>query len=121
VELRGAVLPVVRLRNLYGIASASPPRVSIVVVHSSQGQFGIEVEMLLGQNQTVIKPLGRLFKTLRGISGSAILGSGEVALIIDVTSLGQLASDRPALSAATQHTAVQRNSNQNTHTEGEIA
>ena len=65
-------------------------RVSVVVVNSQRGQYGIEVEVLLGQQQTVIKPLGRLFKTLRGISGSSILGSGEVALILDVNSLGDL-------------------------------
>jgi len=90
VELRGAVLPVVRLRTLYSVESTLPDRVSIVVVNSVRGQYGIEVEVLLGQNQTVIKPLGRLFKTLRGISGSSILGSGEVALILDVGSLGDL-------------------------------
>jgi len=43
----------------------------------------------------VIKPLGRLFKTLRGISGSSILGSGEVALILDVVSLGELVTADP--------------------------
>ena len=93
VELRGAVLPVVRLRTLYTVESSLPERVSVVVVNSAKGQYGIEVEVLLGQNQTVIKPLGRLFKTLRGISGSSILGSGEVALILDVTSLGELVTD----------------------------
>jgi two-component system chemotaxis sensor kinase CheA len=90
VELRGAVLPVVRLRTLYTVESELPERVSVVVVHSPRGKYGIEVEVLLGQNQTVIKPLGRLFKTLRGISGSSILGNGEVALILDVVSLGEL-------------------------------
>jgi len=90
VELRGAVLPVVRLRSLYSIESGLPERTSVVVVSSQRGKYGIEVEALLGQQQTVIKPLGRLFKTLRGISGSSILGSGEVALILDVTSLGEL-------------------------------
>jgi two-component system chemotaxis sensor kinase CheA len=90
MELRGAVLPVVRLRTLYSVESNLPSRVSVVVVNSVRGQYGIEVEVLLGQNQTVIKPLGRLFKTLRGISGSSILGSGEVALILDVGSLGDL-------------------------------
>jgi two-component system, chemotaxis family, sensor kinase CheA len=95
VELRGAVLPVVRLRSLYSIDSGNPRRVSVVVVQSSAGRYGIQVETLLGQNQTVIKPLGSLFKTLRGISGSAILGSGEVALILDVTSLGQMAGSLP--------------------------
>lgn len=90
VELRGAVLPVVRLRTLYSVESSLPDRVSVVVVNSPRGKYGIEVETLLGQNQTVIKPLGRLFKTLRGISGSSILGSGEVALILDVVSLADL-------------------------------
>ena len=67
-----------------------------MVVHSTRGQFGIEVEVLLGQNQTVIKPLGRLYKTLRGISGSSILGSGEVALILDVNSLVELTTSADA-------------------------
>lgn len=90
LELRGAMLPVVRLRSLYGVESNHQDRVSVVVVNSTKGQYGIEVEVLLGQQQTVIKPLGRLFKSLRGISGSSILGSGEVALILDVSSLGEL-------------------------------
>jgi two-component system chemotaxis sensor kinase CheA len=90
LELRGVVLPVVRLRSLYSIESSLPDRVSVVVVNSPRGKFGIEVEVLMGQHQTVIKPLGRLFKSLRGISGSSILGNGEVALILDVVSLGDL-------------------------------
>jgi two-component system chemotaxis sensor kinase CheA len=101
VELRGAVLPVVRLRTLYTVESDLPERVSVVVVHSPRGKYGIEVEVLLGQNQTVIKPLGRLFKTLRGISGSSILGNGEVALILDVVSLGELITGVDAPVAAT--------------------
>jgi two-component system chemotaxis sensor kinase CheA len=56
----------------------------------------------LGQNQTVIKPLGRLFKTLRGISGSSILGSGEVALILDVNSLVELTTSAGADAGAAQ-------------------
>lgn len=92
VELRGNVLPVVRLRSLYSIESSLPERTSVVVVNAPKGKYGIEVEVLHGQQQTVIKPLGRLFKTLRGISGSSILGSGEVALILDVASLGDLAT-----------------------------
>jgi len=100
VELRGAVLPVVRLRTLYTVESDLPDRVSIVVVNSTRGKYGIEVEVLLGQNQTVIKPLGRLFKTLRGISGSSILGNGEVALILDVSSLGELITGADTLISA---------------------
>ncbi len=101
LTLRGQVLPVVRLRSLYGVESSMPERVSVVVVHSTRGHYGIEVEVLLGQQQTVIKPLGRLFKTLRGISGSSILGSGEVALILDVNSLGELTTGPAAATANT--------------------
>ena len=49
------------------------------------------VDALLGEFQTVIKPLGKLFERLSGISGSTILGSGEVALILDVPALVQRA------------------------------
>ncbi len=90
VELRGNVLPVVRLRTLYAIEAGQSERTSVVVVNAPKGRYGIEVETLLGQQQTVIKPLGRLFKSLRGISGSSILGSGEVALILDAAALGDL-------------------------------
>jgi two-component system chemotaxis sensor kinase CheA len=92
MELRGTVLPVVSLRALYGSESPAPSRASVVVIHSVHGRYGIEIDTLLGQHQTVIKPLGKLFKALRGISGSSILGSGEVALILDVNSLAELAS-----------------------------
>ncbi|MGI9132858.1 MAG: chemotaxis protein CheA [Rhodoferax sp.] len=101
LELRGAVLPVVRLRSLYHVESELPERVSVVVVNSVRGSFGIEVEVLLGQHQTVIKPLGRLFKSLRGISGSSILGSGEVALILDVNALGELVTSEQKNAAGT--------------------
>lgn len=101
LELRGAILPVVRLRTLYTVESSLPERVSVVVVNSPRGHYGIEVEVLLGQQQTVIKPLGRLFKTLRGISGSSVLGSGEVALILDVVSLGDLVTAGAAATALT--------------------
>ena len=48
---------------------------------------GIVVDELLGELQTVIKPLGKLFSFLQGIGGSTILGTGEVALILDVPGL----------------------------------
>ena len=95
VELRGQVLPVVSLRALYGLDSSEPERVSVVVIKSGSRTFGVMVDQLLGQHQTVIKPLGRMFKSLRGMSGSSILGNGEVALIFDVNSLGALAATEP--------------------------
>jgi len=95
VELRGHVLPVVSLRRLYGLDASDPERSSVVVIQSGAQRYGVLVDQLLGQHQTVIKPLGRMFRSLRGMSGSSILGTGEVALIFDVASLGQLAARQP--------------------------
>jgi two-component system chemotaxis sensor kinase CheA len=104
VELRGQVLPVVSLRALYALDGDDPPRPSVVVLRAGPRRFGVQVDQLLGQHQTVIKPLGRMFRSLRGMAGSSILGNGEVALIFDVGSLGQLAAaeslaPNPVLSA----------------------
>ena len=95
VELRGQVLPVVCLRALYGLEGPAPERCSVVVVKSGTRRYGVRVDQLLGQHQTVIKPLGRMFRSLRGMSGSSILGNGEVALIFDANSLGELATAAP--------------------------
>ncbi len=97
-ELRGQALPVVSLRQLYALDSCEPDRVSIVVIRSGGQRYGVLVDQLLGQHQTVIKPLGRMFRSLRGMSGSSILGNGDVALIFDVASLCQLAMHPPSRS-----------------------
>jgi two-component system chemotaxis sensor kinase CheA len=98
VELRGQVLPVVGLRELYALESRAPERASVVVLQTGGRRYGVVVDQLLGQHQTVIKPLGRMLRSLRGMSGSTILGNGEVALIFDVASLSQLAAEPPASS-----------------------
>jgi len=92
VELRGQMLPVVNLRTLYALDSPQPELSSVVVVRAGARRFGVVVDALLGQHQTVIKPLGLMLRSLRGVSGSSILGTGEVALIFDAASLGQLAA-----------------------------
>lgn len=94
VELRGQALPVVSLRSLYALESDEPERASVVVIQTGTNCYGVVVDQLLGQHQTVIKPLGRMFRSLRGMSGSSILGNGEVALIFDVHSLSQLAAEQ---------------------------
>jgi two-component system chemotaxis sensor kinase CheA len=104
VELRGQMLPVVDLRTLYGLESPPPERHSVVVLQAGGSRFGVLVDQLLGQHQTVIKPLGHLFGSLRGMSGSSILGNGEVALIFDVNALGLLAADTPGKPAARTRT-----------------
>jgi two-component system chemotaxis sensor kinase CheA len=92
VNLRGEVLPFVRLRDVFEKEDGVERRENIVVVNYAGRTAGLVVDELVGDFQTVIKPLGPLFKTVRGISGSTILGSGEVALILDVPALIELAT-----------------------------
>ena len=86
-NLRGTVLPFVRLRDVFGTREAASRRQSIVVVKYAGQRAGLVVDALVGEFQTVIKPLGKLFRNVRCVSGSSILGTGEVALILDVPSL----------------------------------
>jgi len=81
--------------RFYGMPVENERRRSLVVVRQSQGRIGLLVDRLHGEHQTVIKPLGRMFRSLRGMSGSSILGNGEVALIFDVHALCQLAERPP--------------------------
>ena len=93
VNLRGEVLPFVRLRDLFGVGGHPPRRENVVVVHYGGNKAGLVVDRLLGEFQTVIKPLGRIFSHVKGVSGSTILGNGEVALILDVPGLIQEVSN----------------------------
>jgi two-component system chemotaxis sensor kinase CheA len=94
LNLRGEVLPFIRLRELLAIEGEPVRRENVVVVQFGGQKAGLVVDQLLGEFQTVIKPLGQVFRHLRGISGSTILGSGEVALILDVPALVQQAASR---------------------------
>jgi two-component system chemotaxis sensor kinase CheA len=86
-NLRGEVLPFVRLRDLFMPDAPPPRRESIVVVHHAGVRAGLVVDGLLGQFQTVIKPLSPVFAGVKCISGSTILGGGEVALILDIPAM----------------------------------
>jgi two-component system chemotaxis sensor kinase CheA len=86
-NLRGGVLPFIRLRELFEIEGPVGSRQNIVVVRLGAQKVGLVVDTLLGEFQTVIKPLSRMFSQVKGISGSSIRGSGEVALILDVPGL----------------------------------
>lgn len=90
VDLRGEVMPYLYLSEVFSERSQTngkKHRNNIVVVNHAGQKTGLVVDELLGEHQTVIKPLGQVFQNLKGISGATILGSGEVAMIIDVPSL----------------------------------
>jgi len=95
INLRGHPLPYLRLRDLFAAEGPRPARESMVVVTWGGQQAGFVVDALLGHGQTVIKPLGKLFQRIAGISGSAILGNGRVALILDVAGLLERALTKP--------------------------
>ncbi len=94
INLRGEVLPYIRLRNMFEVGGHPPRRESVVVVNYAGHKAGLVVDRLMGEFQTVIKPLGRIFSHVRGVGGSTILGNGEVALILDVPGLVQQVSSK---------------------------
>lgn len=85
--LRGDALPYIRLRRAFGLHGEISKREQIVVVKINEFCAGIAVDELLGGMQTVMKPLGRAFRSVHGIAGSTVLGDGRVGLIVDVPSL----------------------------------
>lgn len=93
INLRGEVLPFIRLREMFQHSNNSVSRENIVVVQYAGKKAGIVVDELMGEFQTVIKPLGKIFSQLSGISGSTILGSGDVAVILDVAALVSRAAE----------------------------
>jgi len=86
-DLRGEVLPLLRLREHFGLQGEPGRRQNVVIVNTAGRKAGLVVDELKGQFQAVIKPLGELFARVHGLAGSTILGSGEVALVIDVPGL----------------------------------
>ena len=103
-DLRGEVLPYLDLALFYGVApghlsAAETQRRSLVVVRDGAVRIGLVVDRLLGEHQTVIKPLAGIFRHLKALAGSTILGSGDVALVLDMQGLLEaalLANAKPA-------------------------
>jgi two-component system chemotaxis sensor kinase CheA len=89
-DLRGEVLPYLDLALFYGVEATTDSvrgRRSLVVVRQGAVRVGLIVDRLLGEHQTVIKPLAGIFKPLEALAGSTILGSGDVALVLDMRGL----------------------------------
>jgi len=97
INLRGAILPLIDASAYFEVgrfevgSSESEntiiERENIIIINSNNKTAGIIVHELHGEFQTVIKPLGVVFEKISWISGATILGSGEVALILDVPML----------------------------------
>lgn len=89
IQLRGSVIPLVRLNQVLDIESVKNPEENMVVVVVKKGDnlAGLVVDELMGQQEIVIKSLGKYINCSKIISGATILGDGEVALILDANAL----------------------------------
>jgi two-component system chemotaxis sensor kinase CheA len=82
-NVRGEMVPYIRLSEYFDTRSARPECEQIMVVETEHGHFGFAVDQVLGDHQTVIKNLGSLYRNVQVVSGATILGNGTVALILD--------------------------------------
>ena len=89
ITLRGNVIPLVRLNQVLGIESTRKPDENMIAVIVKKGdkQAGLIIDELMGQQEIVIKSLGKYINKNKEISGATILGDGEVALILDTNAL----------------------------------
>ena len=87
INLRDSMLPLLDVRTYFKEEETQSKRENVVVVRYGDYKIGMIVDELFGEFQTVIKPLGEVFRNVPGISGGTILGSGEIALIFDIPKL----------------------------------
>ena len=96
MQLRDSTLPLVRLADLFNMPAkiADDGRAFVVVVSTGMKRVGLVVDVLLGQEEVVIKPLEDYLQEKSGFSGATILGDGRISLILDIYELVNLSIDR---------------------------
>jgi two-component system chemotaxis sensor kinase CheA len=91
INVRGDLVPYVNLRKIFASSGRTPDIEHIVIINSENKKTGLLVDEVIGEQQTVVKNLGHVYKDVEGISGATILGDGTVALILDILKLVQIA------------------------------
>jgi two-component system chemotaxis sensor kinase CheA len=89
IMIRNSIIPIVRLDNILDIPkeNKTAKQLTVVIVKKGERLSGFVVDALIGQQEIVIKSLGKLLSGIKCIAGATILGDGNVALILDVNSL----------------------------------
>lgn len=87
MNIRGELVPFLRLRELFATVAPPDPYQKVVIVAAGEMRVGLVVDQIIGSHQTVIKSLSRLQVEVETFSGATILGDGTVALILDVAHL----------------------------------
>ncbi|HRZ66141.1 MAG TPA: chemotaxis protein CheA [Spirochaetia bacterium] len=100
ISYRDELVPYVDLRTFFESGGEEPSIQQIVIAAAQDSRVGFIVDQVVGDYQTVIKPLGRMYKDIEGISGATILGDGTVALILDVNRLAQVVQREESRRAA---------------------
>ncbi len=90
MDFRGELVPYVDLRSFFSVPGERPDTEHIVVVSTEDGKLGLLVDKIVDKYQTVIKPLGKIYEEVQGISGAFMLGDGTIALMVDIDKLGKL-------------------------------
>lgn len=93
VVVRNEPVGCIRLRDIFGIPGQGPMLEQVVIAETPEGKFGFVVDLVVGDHQTVIKPLSGFYRHVQFISGPTISGDGSIALIVDVDKLACLALD----------------------------
>ncbi|MFO7987625.1 MAG: chemotaxis protein CheA [Desulfatiglandaceae bacterium] len=91
MKVRGEIVPYVPLREMFNINGNKPPIEQIVIAELEDYRIGFVVDEIIGEHQTVIKNLGKVYRDAKGVSGATILADGTVALILDVNGLSEIA------------------------------
>ncbi len=87
IRYRGHPMAYLSLRSIFNIEGDNPDNERVVIVKANGQMVGFGLDHVVGQKQTVIKTLGRIYRNIHGLSGATILGDGTVALILDVSQL----------------------------------
>jgi two-component system chemotaxis sensor kinase CheA len=87
ITIRGELVPYILLRDLFKIHGEPPVIEQIVTTQTDGRRVGFVVDQIVGQHQTVIKPLGRMYRGVEEVSGATVLGDGRVVLILDLQKL----------------------------------
>ncbi len=91
--VRERIVPYVPLRQMFRIEGKAPSIQQVVICQLEGKRVGLVVDWVIGEHQTVIKSLGRMYQQVEGMSGATILGDGSVALILDVPAIMKAAEE----------------------------
>jgi len=93
IHYRDHFLPYVKMRDFLHYTEPVPEREQLVILNTEEGTFAIVVDQVIGDHQTVIKNLGKVFAAARSFSGATILGNGKIALILNIAMIHKMSRD----------------------------